>query len=332
VNGIILCEGSNLAGKSFLIQKISELVPNTKRIHCIHRYKDNMFCYHLGALRHAIRLAQNHLVLIDRLWLSENIYGDVYRGGTLWPHEGRVLQKILNKHAVITVLCLANPDEAQARYLELRADRKEFDEVKNDEVARQYQRAWMQGEPTHSRVSYLDDIADLGGMIKRLDCLSYTIGCEGANIDRFIDLLLKAVGGWRKAQYQQALDFNTRNFAGHIANAKFMLVGDRVNHKDYKKCWPFSAYKNSSLFLARAMHNLNLDETEFVWTNAICEEKHIIPVLRLKPSLKVIALGCEASGELSKMKIEHKSIDHPAYSLRFENLEKYTRQLAAAIF
>ena len=110
VTGIVLLEGANAHGKSWLAKAFASRVKHVQYFHCDYRnFKNRMFHYHLATLHKAARASSDRLAVIDRNWLSEEIYAHFYRGGTPWPHEGRVLSKLIRKHAVLNILCSTSP-------------------------------------------------------------------------------------------------------------------------------------------------------------------------------------------------------------------------------
>jgi hypothetical protein len=331
--GVIYLDGTNGAGKSSLAKAIQKRVPNTKIVHCTYRFGKIMWHYHLAALRHCLKHAEHGLAILDRNWISEEIYAHFYRNGTNWPHQGRILQKLLLKHGVITILCLLNRQQAQEQVEKHRKNGYHSPQfvTKPIEISDRYWNLWYGGGPFITPITYTDDVIVSGGLNKQPNCLKYEIVTEGAKLDEFMDNVLELLEYQRATQYPRALEFNNRNIAGHLRTAKWLIVGDRVNHPNFEKCWPFMIHANSTLFIAEAMHRLACREEEFMWTNADCPELHINQIRELKPSIKILALGGKPHATLAAYKIPHETIPHPSYGRRFMGLLPWTAELKAAL-
>ncbi len=79
--GIILVEGADGAGKTTLVDHLVAQ-HGARRMHG--RVWVDMTRWHRGMLRRAERLAEEgELVVLDRHWVSELVYGPIFRGG---PH------------------------------------------------------------------------------------------------------------------------------------------------------------------------------------------------------------------------------------------------------
>ena len=307
-------DGPNSAGKStlahFLVKEHGAVY-----IHCKYRFKTKIFTYHQAVLRRAQELSRTRLVVIDRLWLSEDIYARVYRGGSLWPHEGRVLDKIWLKNAAIGVLCLTSAERAIEMAAKRAATYHSPELIKKPgEVAELYKDVWH-GRPSATNC-YANDVAARGGLILRPDWLKYEIEKEGQDLASFSQKLLEKLAWWRAAQYQPALN-GASNIAGHLSSAQIVFVGDRVNYKDWRRTWPFASYSNSSLYLAKAMSHANILEQSILWTNAACPEHHVEALAAAKPGLKFVALGSLASDRLRQLGLCHVTVPHPSWALRF---------------
>jgi len=330
LRGVIYLDGPNASGKSTLAQELQRRFPNSISLHCKYRFKTAMWQYHLAALRRALRFADTGLAIIDRNWLSEEVYAHVYRNGTKWPHQGRILQKLLLKHGVVTVMCIMPEDRVAAQVAAHRQKGYHSPQFVSEPgaIAHRYWHAYY-GNQVEKRNTYVDDLMDQGGMQIRKDALCYQLDKDGTDMASAIEHITNKLFFTRQTQYAPALEFNQRNVAGHLYLAKWLIVGDTVNHLDYKKCWPFMAYKNSSLFIAEAMHQLNCREEEFMWTNAECPEEHLVALA--DHGLKVITLGSKATSAVKKHGIPHTSIHHPSYGRRFMSLQDWTAEFNGVI-
>lgn len=110
---LIVLEGKDAAGKSTLAKEMVRHC-DAVHLHCRYRFKRQMFWYHTAVLRKAVALSATRPVVIDRHWLSEAIYASVYRGGTLWPQEGRFMDRVIQRWGGLTVVALPNPETMDA--------------------------------------------------------------------------------------------------------------------------------------------------------------------------------------------------------------------------
>jgi hypothetical protein len=291
-----------------------------------------MWTYHFAALRRALRHSSSKLCILDRNWPCEEIYGHVYRGGTSFAHEGRLMQKVLLKHAALTIVCTTNIGHNLAQ---IKRHRQQYHSpkflVNSTAIAERYAMLWH-GAPVAERKTYIDDLASLGGGQIRHDWLKYDVQRDGQDVAAFVSKVEAKMAQLRAAQYQPALDFSQRNIAGYLPTAKYLLVGDQVNHNDFKRCWPFTAYSNSSLFMAQAMARLNLREEQFMWTNVDCAESHWKRLMTASPGkLLPVALGIKAQQILHTEGLFPNRMSHPAYGRRFMGLDDWSASLADAL-
>ena len=125
----------------------------------------------------------------------------------------------------------------------------------------------------------------------------------------------------RDSQFQDALHHTEYNILGHSKFAKAMFVGDRVNPKYRDIFWPFFEYGNSSLYLTEALHDLWINERDYMWTNAYDKDGKVdlkYAELAQERGIELIALGENALRALKGKKLEpDEIIRHPSYYKRF---------------
>ena len=266
--------------------------------------------------------------------MSEEVYAHAYRNGTKWPHEGRIMQKLLLAAEALNIVCLLRPEEAIAQ---VDKHRKDYHTpallTKQAAVAARYWDAWHGRNNVSNRVTYLDDVIASGGFKKRanLDYVSYSLYDQGRDLDKYIAALNDRLTHLSLSNHGTLGSTPPHNLGGHLLPARYLMVGDSVNYPDYTKCWPFVGYKHSTLFMTEVMHDLNCKEEEFMWTNADCSECHICQLVSDKPELRVIALGNKASQILDSLKVAHLSVPHPSYGMRFMGHAKWKAVLESAL-
>lgn len=311
---IVYLDAEDGSGKSTLAKKIMATSPRSHYLHCTYRHKDKMFTYHTAALWRAVKLSRDHMVVIDRQWLSEYVYAAIYRGGSRWPHEGRFMDRVLQRYGGLTIFCSDSPEVAAARHARLKTERREFFDDRIDQVAELFQRIWH-GDPTNLPPGYGRDLALLGGAKSRRDFMHYSISDDGHRLDTVVNQVISRL----QSIQPPMVDTPTHNLLGSLKTATYLFVGDKVRPKSRCLRWPFYDYGHSSLYLVEACSAINLDETKVAWTNVgeLGDMPVIQHALSLKPELKLIALGNTASRYLHRLGIEHRKIHHPQYAKRF---------------
>lgn len=301
--GLILIEGPDGTGKSTLAAQFKRDF-GAVVLHQRYRWKTRMFHYHTAVLRRAIKLVgQGKLVVLDRLWPSELVYGQVYRGGSPIPLEGRFMDRVLLKHAAFYIFCGGDPKVIAARHAKLKEQRDELYESKIEELARAYDQ-------------FVSDFAGSGDN-RRFDVVNYSIENDGDFLDHFAKSVVTRMELWQKRQYLPALSCSNQNILGHAATAKILFVGDKCNQKHRGMLWPFYEYGNCSLFMTECLNELGFSEQHAMWTNANAGDD-FKGIIEFRPHLKVVSLGADAHDTLHAAGISHHSIPHPQYGRRFD--------------
>lgn len=317
---IIVLDGPDGTGKTTLAKAMCKQL-HADYLHLTYRWKDRIFDYHTAAIRYAAR--KMCPVVIDRWWPSEAVYAKAFRGGSTWPLQGRLCQRVARKFAVVYVYCL--PDSVQSavkQHTQLAQIREEmYDDI--TDVADLYLKLWH-GEHTHPDTGqYIDQLIRTGGVHEQADHFCYTISTWGHIINLFIERIAAAAVTWREAQFQPALQYNNWNLLGHMEKAEYLIVGEQVNPKFRRLFWPFYDYGNSSLLLTQALHKLNLDESRFMWANALNHDgtkNTLIHTLLEQKPLKVITLGAIARKLLENERV-FAALPHPAWVKRFGRVD-----------
>lgn len=342
MKGLIVLDGPDGAGKTTLAKQLVKAFGGCY-YHLTYRFKDNMFLYHTAALHHALSKSAKQLVVIDRLWPSESIYADVYRGGSSWPHMGRMMDRVIRKHAGIYVICQARTSYLHmTRFAALAEKRVEMYEPNQqmEDIWSLYNALWSGAPLIPPGGSYYDDVLASGGMMNRKDSLRYSIEVEGETpqtMVKFVDKLVKRLLAHQATQTPIGLDPSFENFLGHVEGAKYLFIGDKLSDKKFNNIkWPFYQYAGSSLYLSEQLSKMGFNEGLACWTNA--NEPHgkaVIDYMTDEYKLKPIYFGWDAIGGVKRE--DHNGqkqgfLRHPQFYNRFEhNSDQFIIDLKGAL-
>ena len=285
--------------------------------------------YHTAALHRALKLSRSRLVVIDRLWMSEAIYAEVYRKGSPWPHMGRMIDRIIRKVGGVYILTQSPANHAE-KFEQLKTEREEmYDNVEH--VRKRFDELFEGGLSGHD-YDYAQQLS-VFGMRMRDDVLPYRYDVEGTNLDVYIDMVMSVLQSRLMKQYEPALHLHTKNFAGHLHEANIIFVGDKANSKMRAVSWPFYDFGNCSEFFADALHSLSFDETRAIYINAHDGNGplYVNDCLRAKPYMKVICFGNQAYDTMSEFTRKIHKVIHPSYAKRFNKRQEFLLQLEEVV-
>tara|TARA_R110002126_G_scaffold63580_8_gene162916 strand:- start:596 stop:1588 length:993 start_codon:yes stop_codon:yes gene_type:complete len=328
MKGLIVIDGCDGTGKTTLAEAIIRRFDGVY-IHNTYRWPTKMPLYHTAALHRALKLSRTRLVVIDRLWMSEAIYAEVYRNGSPWPQMGRMIDRIVRKSGGVYILT-QSPSNHKEKFDKLKTEREEmYDDV---ELVRQRFDQLFQGGLSGNDRDYAQQLS-VFGMRLRNDVLPYRYDIEGKDLDSYIDLVMNVLYSRIGLQYAPALHLQTKNFAGHLHEAEIIFVGDTANSKMRAVSWPFYDFGNCSEFFADALHSIGFDETRAVYINAHDDSgpMYVNDCLRVKPYMKVICFGNYAYDTMSSFTRKIHKVIHPSYAKRFNKRDEFLLQLEGAI-
>jgi len=333
--GVVLIEGADYSGKTTLAEALVERF-NAYYLHG--RIFRRMWLYHVAMLRLALRMADTRLVVIDRHWLSELIYGEVYRGGPAYDLGARCLDRVLMRVGAVTVLCSPDDQEYQIKRHAARAARGE-------EAYRQIQRVvaiyadLARGNHLHPTTGYLGQQIRYGDFAQRKDVMLYDLDKSGHQLPQVAKQIAARVRKLQAGQLRSALFSSMPNFTGNLATARTVIVGDSVSPQVARlpkgPYWPMAWHDGPSgaTYLNRALHLIGHDETTTVITNANDEDDQLTPLLR-ESKLRIVTLGKRATdGVLKRGATPDAEIEHPQYWRRFHygEIDEYASRLKKAL-
>lgn len=116
-NPIIILEGPDCSGKTTLANELMKKYKNCVYIHNV--VSLDIATLHISAWFNAINLSDEFTVIIDRLHLSEEIYGTIFRNKVAYDTKAfdKRISKIMN---VYKVLCLTDKETT----LKMHSERK----------------------------------------------------------------------------------------------------------------------------------------------------------------------------------------------------------------
>jgi uracil-DNA glycosylase len=298
---VIILEGPDGGGKTTLARELELL--KYRYVHCgVPKPKQDLFDFYTKVVLAAISVKQD--TVIDRCYLGEGIYGPVMRGADRLGERGRtLLQRLCRAHGVVEVICL--PDYAT---VELNWRAKKSDYVKSTfQLTELYERYGdLATDPYYRWYDYTSQHA-----------LSVP---------------------WL-AVIKPALPHLPPGCLGS-PNAKYLLVGERVNARRQPLDLPFYALDGSSGYLNDRLREAGLEERDLAFTNAVKangQRQSLQVVANALPRLeKVIALGevAEKACRAQRFKpTELAALPHPAYWSRFHSKQPgvYVKLLQEAV-
>lgn len=182
--GIVILEGPDGCGKTTLAEHLVKKF-NAEYIHLtwsedLEKVMDE---YQLEAIYAAKEISKEKLVIIDRHWLSEIVYSDVFRDGSSWNGLHQSLMYIIDEAKAINVVCFPeNINDYHTHYEQLKTEREEMYDGTLDVYA-MYSALWS-GLPNRTFKSPIcDKIVETGGLQNMGNTLHYDFMLEGHDLD-----------------------------------------------------------------------------------------------------------------------------------------------------
>lgn len=331
MKGIIILEGADCSGKSTLA-RFFQKHHGARVLHL--RWNSNLWRYHTAAVRLAMKWADESLVVLDRSWLSELVYGEAMRGAPQFDIGARSFDRVLQRAGAINVLCVPSDRAMQVRLHAARA-RQGAEMFGTVEDAAQLYHDVAYGD-RHTKVGgYLGHLIQTGGYAARMDGMIHDMSRSTTALmaERILDHLVS----YRLRAFQPGLRSENWNLAGHLGTSEILFVGDRISPYTKSVFWPFfwSDAPGSTSYLNEALQMIDFDETKAMWVNAFAPDQHFADLARgfRDRSRKIIALGTSAGIRLRTLDCRPTvELPHPKWWRRFEhnNMSAYARMLKNA--
>lgn len=197
VCGLITLDGPDCSGKSTLAQKFVELY-GAEYIHLTWSpaLETVMDAYRINAIGYAIALSSTKLVILDRPWISQVIYAEVFRGGTKWPDLIEQCDKLLQAASALQIICLPKSvKEGNDNFANSgKSPNEELYKNVNDVVEAfiaVYDGDIRTFNPTSSK--YLSSLMRDGGIKNRQDFVKYDMLVDGRALDTYVHSTVEAL-------------------------------------------------------------------------------------------------------------------------------------------
>ena len=284
---LIILEGPDGAGKTTLAKILTEVLG----AHYVHfgplpKVRYGLARLYVEAMLRA--LWGDTPVVMDRCWLSEPIYGQVFR-----QNEDRVglkrrlLERLAMRCEVLVIQCTTNNAVMETNFL---SGRPEY--LANVEQHRQVVNLYTK-------------------MTTSLPVLKY-------------DYQHDFTGSWHESIKMMSPHRITIRSAGNITS-RVLLVGDRftdiVDDVPLYQ-WPFGSLRNNgcSLWLANKLEKANIPENSLCWINQNDDLETFFTAHKFD---HIFALGEMADNRLNELGIIHWTEHHPQWQMRFNSHEEY---------
>ena len=338
--GIIILDGPDGAGKTTLANKIAEramlkgYVPLyahlSKPADAWAEHRDALFEY----IRCAFECNTKTLVIADRHFMSEAIYGHVYRQGSEYPFAARHVDRLLYRYGAVRVVCAPPVEYVIETHARLKSERTEMYDSGMEAIARMYYDLWYGSSDANVDYSplgdYLQQLIWEGGVADKIGWYHYDVTVNGKNMDQYSDILIDEMGQLQ-AMVSPFLDGTKKNLTGWPRRSAVLLVGDCISD-DSNSRTPFFANHGSSLYLAKTLQKIHADESRVCMVNVNDPDgiTRVRDVTRFCG--RTIALGCRAEQALEKASLTYQArVRHPQHARRFTHHDsRYAQELKTA--
>lgn len=232
-------------------------------------------------------------VVLDRCWLSEYPYGQVFRHGAqrMTRATRRMLDRLALRCGAAVVLCLPGVETCVSN----------FNSRRHEEML--------------TAEAQLRDIYEIYQTFKLSDLPTYLYNYTHHEVPPEKSMLLRQI---RTRAHPVSL-----RTAGNL-EAKVVLVGEsfaahKPNDPHYQ--WPFASFDQTgcSQWLTDELDTADISEDELMWVNADQLNKHS----KFGVDQTIIALGGQAHRTLTHLGIDATMIEHPQFWKRFHAGEPY---------
>lgn len=331
MKGIIILEGADATGKTTLAKELVKQF-NGHYMHLVYRWPKKMFTYQLAAAHRAIKLSQDKLVVIDRHWMSEWVYAKVFRGGTLWPEEGRMMDRLFRRFGATTIICATDDsDQYEKDFNEAKEIRPEL--FKNCVSVNEFYKRLYKGDKLIFDRSDYTSLLGYDGLFRDTKFFWYDRHKQGQDVRGYAAIVGFIVKTQLEYIKNNCLTLNPciYNLLGDSSQCEYLFIGDKINKEKRVIDYPWMAHKNSSLFFAQCLTEIGVKEKGLCYVNLNDSYgPHILKEVMSNNECIPIFLGknAEKAKDIVGAGI---CIYHPSYALRFDKKEEFKDQLIDAL-
>jgi hypothetical protein len=243
---IIIVDGPDGTGKSTLCAELE--THGFKSMHLTYRWKDRMDLYHWSAMNWAIKQARRTPVVLDRWWPSEEVYAEVYRGGSKNLVFNQGLDRVATRFGFTYVIALPR---IKKQYLEF------FNELKN-------KREEMFGDMSQVYDAYhrLIDFGKLE-MMSRRDVRRYDFNLykEPSSFRKYVKVLISEATSRVYHRHPVLLETKFTSVSGNVTYPRGIVF---IHHKGHKRHSIFAGAGRDGSELAG---ELKITSINHMWVN-----------------------------------------------------------------
>lgn len=347
MRGIIVLDGPDCAGKTTLAEELKrQVIARGSSLPKKHQFaaevhhlslpvKGQAFEEHKVALIAYIKKAwhEGKVIIADRHFLSEAIYGAHYRGGSEYPETARYMDMLLHRFKALRVICCPPVEQVVKIHAEMKQVRVEMYNKGMDRIAQRFLNLWH-GDESREDVGKIPDYVEqlsLAGGVKDIAGW-YLYDYTKNDLKEYAAFLLDEL----RAEYDLMPDgidnIDRWGFTGFPSQHAVLFVGDKMN-SDNELRVPFLANSASSLYLAKTFHALNLEADKTCIANI--NDKGGVETVKMLSELcgRVVVMGREAQRTMDQYGLRYDfKIDHPQYANRFNHYNnRYVEQMTLAL-
>lgn len=300
----LILEGPDGAGKTSLAQAIFQDLKNAgvktsfKHHGAYPHHEDKLSIEYLRSMLPGV-LRHTDVLILDRSWLSEPIYGEVHRQGAnrIGLERQRILERVAMGLSAVVVNCRPPFDVCQSAF-----NKRRGKELLHDDVAlrRVYDLYGTLAQRTELPVMVFD--------YTQHDPFQVMFGASKL---RLPENRGPGIGAWRQGVSK-------------------LIVAERPNtakNGSVKHRLPFVAFTTSgcSVWLAHELNKIGVPERDLYWINAFDHQGLATDaqfVNELQPKA-IIALGPMAADWCHQNDLEYIKVPHPQYHKRFYQFKQY---------
>lgn len=296
---LLIVEGPDGAGKTTFIQKVVAHRPSRVDHHGAYLRQARIAHHYMRSIFDAYRRSTD-IIVMDRSWLAEPIYGAVMRGGAdrIAAWERRMLERVAYAAGAVVVLCLPELETCE--------------------------RAWK-GRLEKEYPQKREQLVDLHGLYKSLSGFNWPFDLivydyEKDNASLTIDKVMEKLA--------ERSDRKDPTIGAPPSDRPVLLIGDSPGTSGRSRIdLPFVSLATTttrggcSPWLAEQLEAWGVPESDLAWVNQC--DLHPYEFDDLGAYAKIVALGGAAASWCERFDVPADVTYHPQYWKRFHHHDEY---------